>query len=95
MRARQSPQIRAIGSRIAPECCFDTARGDVFACRVAGNFAIDDIPTSFKYAVLVSNTPLIVVLGRESCSASQHAMEPRCSTAPKSAGRLPNRLTFP
>jgi hypothetical protein len=30
-------------SRIAPEYCFDTARGDVFVCRVAGNFASDDI----------------------------------------------------
>jgi carbonic anhydrase len=24
-------------SRIAPEYCFDTARGDLFACRIAGN----------------------------------------------------------
>jgi carbonic anhydrase len=29
-------------SRIAPEYCFDTARGDLFVCRVAGNFASDD-----------------------------------------------------
>jgi carbonic anhydrase len=27
-------------SRIAPELCFDTARGDLFVCRVAGNFAM-------------------------------------------------------
>jgi carbonic anhydrase len=29
-------------SRVAPEYCFDTARGDLFVCRIAGNFASDD-----------------------------------------------------
>src|SRR5215831_877397 len=56
-------------SRIAPELCFDTARGDVFVCRVAGNFASDDIVASFEYAVQVLNTPLIMVLGHDSCGA--------------------------
>src|SRR3984893_500531 len=56
-------------SRIAPELCFDTARGDVFVCRVAGNFANDDIVASLEYAVAVLNTPLIVVLGHEACGA--------------------------
>src|ERR1700730_18089500 len=56
-------------SRIAPEYCFDTARGDVFVCRVAGNFASDDIVASFEYAVGVLNTPLIMVLGHGSCGA--------------------------
>lgn len=56
-------------SRIAPEYCFDTARGDVFVCRVAGNFASDDIVASFEHAVQVLNTPLILVLGHESCGA--------------------------
>jgi carbonic anhydrase len=56
-------------SRIAPEYCFDTARGDLFVCRVAGNFASADIVASFEYAVQVLNTPLILVLGHESCGA--------------------------
>ena len=56
-------------SRIAPEYCFDTARGDVFVCRVAGNFASDDIIASFEYAVEVLNTPLIMVLGHGACGA--------------------------
>jgi carbonic anhydrase len=56
-------------SRIAPEFCFDTARGDVFVCRVAGNFANDDIIASLEYAVAVLKTPLIVVLGHDSCGA--------------------------
>jgi carbonic anhydrase len=56
-------------SRIAPEYCFDTARGDLFVCRVAGNFASDDIVASFEYAVQVLNAPLIMVLGHEACGA--------------------------
>jgi carbonic anhydrase len=56
-------------SRIAPEYCFDTARGDVFVCRVAGNFASDDIVASFEYAVAVLKTPLIMVLGHDACGA--------------------------
>jgi len=56
-------------SRIAPEFCFDTARGDVFVCRVAGNFATDEMVASLEYAVQVLNTPLIMVLGHEACGA--------------------------
>ena len=57
--------LSCANSRIAPELCFDTARGDVFVCRVAGNFANDDIVASLEYAVQVLNTPLIMVLGHE------------------------------
>ena len=56
-------------SRIAPEFCFDSARGDIFVCRVAGNFATDEIVASFEYAVQVLNTPLIMVLGHQACGA--------------------------
>ena len=62
-------------SRIAPEYCFDTARGDVFVCRVAGNFASDEIVASLEYAVQVLNTPLIMVLGHESCGAVDAAIK--------------------
>jgi carbonic anhydrase len=56
-------------SRIAPEYCFDTARGDLFVCRVAGNFASDEMVASLEYAVQVLNTPLILVLGHQACGA--------------------------
>jgi carbonic anhydrase len=56
-------------SRIAPEYCFDTARGDLFVCRIAGNFASDEMVASLEYAVQVLNTPLIMVLGHDSCGA--------------------------
>lgn len=72
LSAGQNPFAAILGcadSRIAPEFCFDTARGDVFVCRVAGNFATEEIIASFEYAVQVLNTPLIVVLGHEACGA--------------------------
>jgi len=56
-------------SRIAPEYCFDSARGDLFVCRIAGNFASDEVTASLEYAVQVLNTPLILVLGHEACGA--------------------------
>ncbi len=72
LRTGQNPFAAVLScadSRIAPEYCFDTGRGDVFVCRVAGNFASDEIVASFEYAVQVLNTPLIVVLGHDACGA--------------------------
>jgi carbonic anhydrase len=56
-------------SRIAPEYAFDSGRGDLFVCRVAGNFANDDTVASLEYAVAILSTPLLLVLGHESCGA--------------------------
>jgi carbonic anhydrase len=56
-------------SRIAPEYAFDTGRGDLFVCRVAGNFISTDIIASFEYAVQVLNAPLLMVLGHRGCGA--------------------------
>jgi carbonic anhydrase len=68
----QNPFAAILGcadSRIAPEYAFDTGRGDVFVCRVAGNFADDESIASFEYAVSVLGTPLIFVLGHQACGA--------------------------
>jgi carbonic anhydrase len=56
-------------SRIAPEYAFDSGRGDLFVCRVAGNFANDDTIASMEYALAVLGAPLILVLGHDSCGA--------------------------
>jgi carbonic anhydrase len=56
-------------SRIAPEYAFDSGRGDLFVCRVAGNFANDDTIGSLEYAFAILNTPMFLVLGHESCGA--------------------------
>lgn len=70
--AGQNPFAGILGcadSRIAPELTFDTGRGDLFVCRVAGNFANPDIIASFEYGVAVLGVPLLVVLGHQSCGA--------------------------
>ncbi|MBB4380320.1 carbonic anhydrase [Bradyrhizobium sp. SBR1B] len=56
-------------SRVAPELIFDSGLGDLFVCRVAGNFANDDTLASMEYAVSVLSTPLILVLGHDHCGA--------------------------
>ena len=56
-------------SRIAPEYAFDSGRGDLFVCRVAGNFADEDMIASMEYAGAVLAVPLILVLGHEGCGA--------------------------
>ncbi|HEX3114912.1 MAG TPA: carbonic anhydrase [Bradyrhizobium sp.] len=56
-------------SRIAPEYAFDSGRGDLFVCRVAGNFASTETIASLEYAVAVLAVPLILVLGHDSCGA--------------------------
>jgi carbonic anhydrase len=56
-------------SRIGPEYAFDTGRGDIFVCRVAGNFANPDTIASFEYAVSVLGASLILVLGHQGCGA--------------------------
>jgi len=68
----QNPFAGILGcadSRIAPEYAFDTARGDLFVVRVAGNFLNLDNLASFEYAVEVLKTPLLLVLGHEACGA--------------------------
>ena len=56
-------------SRVVPEFAFDSTPGDLFVCRVAGNFVNPDNLASFEYAVNALKTPLIMVLGHESCGA--------------------------
>ncbi|QOZ36216.1 carbonic anhydrase [Bradyrhizobium sp. CCBAU 53421] len=56
-------------SRIVPELAFDSGLGDLFVCRLAGNFVNDVTIASMEYAVAVLNTPLILVLGHDRCGA--------------------------
>jgi len=68
----QNPFVSVLScsdSRIAPEYAFDTARGDLFSIRVAGNFVTDEGLASLEYAVAVLGSPLILVLGHEDCGA--------------------------
>jgi carbonic anhydrase len=62
-------------SRVAPDYAFDGGRGDLFVCRVAGNFLNDDVIASFEYAVQVLHTPLLMVLGHQACGAVDAAIK--------------------
>jgi carbonic anhydrase len=62
-------------SRVAPEYAFDSGRGDLFVCRVAGNFLNTDVVASFEYGVQVLHTPLLMVLGHQSCGAVDAAIK--------------------
>jgi carbonic anhydrase len=73
----QNPFAAILGcadSRVAPEYAFDSGRGDLFVCRVAGNVANDDAVASLEYAVSSLKTPLIMVLGHEACGAVEAAI---------------------
>ncbi len=76
-------------SRIAPEYAFDSGRGDLFVCRVAGNFANDDTIASFEYAVANLGTPLILVLGHDACGAVSATLKSLKDGAPL-PGHLPS-----
>src|SRR4029079_1848015 len=60
--------LSGAASRIAPEYAFDSARGDLFVCRVAGNFAGNETIASLEHAGAVLNTALILVLRPDSCA---------------------------
>ena len=79
-------------SRIAPEYAFDSARGDLFVCRVAGNFANDDVIASFEYGIAILNCPLLMVLGHAACGAVDATIKSikDNTTLP---GRLPSLVT--
>jgi carbonic anhydrase len=79
-------------SRIAPEYAFDSGRGDLFVCRVAGNFASDETVASLEYAVAVLATPLILVLGHDSCGAVDAAIKSLKDDKPL-PGHMPSLVT--
>ena len=56
-------------SRVVPELAFDAGLGELFVCRVAGNVANSSTIASIEYAVAHIGSPVIVVLGHESCGA--------------------------
>lgn len=74
----QNPFATILGcsdSRVSPEHCFDADPGDLFVVRGAGNYLTNDNVASIEYAVAVLKTPLIMVLGHESCGAVKAAVE--------------------
>src|SRR5690349_2467765 len=70
-------------SRLAAEIIFDRGLGDLFVVRTAGHVAGPEVLGSIEYGVTVLGTPLVVVLGHDSCGAVTEASESeRSGTAP-------------
>ncbi|MUN62459.1 carbonic anhydrase [Kocuria sediminis] len=56
-------------SRLAAEIIFDLGLGDAFVVRTAGQVIDDAVLGSIEYAVANLGTPLVMVLGHDSCGA--------------------------
>lgn len=70
--AAQNPKAVLFGcsdSRVAAEIIFDQGLGDLFVIRTAGHIIDSAVIGSIEYAVHILHTPLIVVLGHDSCGA--------------------------
>jgi carbonic anhydrase len=69
---RQNPFAAIFGcsdSRLAAEIIFDLGLGDAFVIRTAGQVIDDAVLGTIEYAVENLQTPLIMVLGHDSCGA--------------------------
>lgn len=76
--AAQHPKAVLFGcsdSRVAAEIIFDQGLGDLFVIRTAGHIIDTAVLGSIEYAVHVLDTPLIVVLGHDSCGAVKASMD--------------------
>jgi carbonic anhydrase len=62
-------------SRVAPEIIFDQGLGDIFIVRVAGNVVESTTLGSIEYGVEHLHTPLLVILGHESCGAVKATLD--------------------
>ncbi|MDO4911610.1 MAG: carbonic anhydrase [Corynebacterium sp.] len=72
----QSPKAVVLAcsdSRVPVELVFDQGLGDVFVIRTAGEIVDQAVLSSLEYAVDALRTPLIVVMGHESCGAVKAA----------------------
>lgn len=76
--ATQHPKAVMFGcsdSRVAAEIIFDQGLGDLFVIRTAGHISDSAVLGSIEYAVHILDTPLIVVLGHDSCGAVQATVD--------------------
>src|SRR5262245_32032039 len=62
-------------SRLAAEIIFDRGLGDLFVVRTAGHTLGPPVLGSIEYAVTVLRSPLVVVLGHNSCGAVRAAVD--------------------
>ena len=61
--------LSCMDSRVAAELVFDQGIGDIFNIRIAGNVITPEVLGSLEYAVAVTGTPVILILGHTGCGA--------------------------
>lgn len=66
--------LGCVDSRVPVSLVFDQAIGDIFTCRVAGNICAPDMAASIEFGVAEAHTPLVMVLGHQSCGAVTAAL---------------------
>lgn len=87
----QAPYAQVFGcadSRVPVEAIFDEDFGDVFVTRTAGNVLSEPTIGTIEYGVAALNTPLIVVLGHQSCGAVKAAVDAMKDPSKMPAGAL-------
>lgn len=62
-------------SRLAAEIILDRGLGDLFVVRTAGHVVGPEVLGSIEYAVEMLDTPLVAVLGHDSCGAIGAALD--------------------
>jgi carbonic anhydrase len=62
-------------SRVSPELIFDQGPGELFVCRLAGNYMNVDNLASLEYGVGVLGAPLVLVLGHTNCGAVKAVLQ--------------------
>jgi carbonic anhydrase len=68
-------------SRVPPEVVFHTGLGDLFVVRSAGHVSDRSVLASLEYGAEHLHTPLLVVMGHESCGAVKAAVDTPASTS--------------
>ena len=87
----QSPYaviVSCSDSRVTPTTICDAGLGEIFDIRIAGNVVDTNALGSIEYAVEHLHTPLIVIMGHESCGAVTAAYEKMGQGAESEQGNL-------
>lgn len=65
-------------SRVAPDLLFDCGPGEIFGIRTAGNVIDPVVLGTIEFGALYLQTPLLLIIGHESCGAVSAAFDLAC-----------------
>jgi carbonic anhydrase len=89
--AGQSPYaivLSCADSRVPPEVVFNAGLGELFVVRTAGEVADKVVVASLEYAAEHLRSPLLVVMGHDSCGAVKTAIQCRLAEGPSMGPNL-------